>query len=63
MEDSVVPRGLVQHVINTDEAIIPYKKMTASRSRITPAEPVAALYGQAHIPMSVRSQDWKNRTC
>lgn len=40
---------LVESVIRTERKAIPYKKVTASRGKVTRAEPVAALYEQRRI--------------
>lgn len=41
--------AMVQHVIQTTEATIPYKEVTASRGKVARAEPVAALYEQGRV--------------
>lgn len=41
--------AMVQHVIKTTEATVPYKEVTASRGKVARAEPVAALYEQGRV--------------
>ncbi|MGX5827379.1 DNA-packaging protein [Mesorhizobium sp. 43Arga] len=41
--------AMVEHVIKTIEATIPYKEVTASRGKVARAEPVAALYEQGRV--------------
>lgn len=41
--------AMVQHVIQTTEATVPYKEVTASRGKVARAEPVAALYEQGRV--------------
>lgn len=41
--------AMVQHVIRTIDAGVPYREVTASRGKIQRAEPIAALYEQGRV--------------
>lgn len=41
--------AMVEHVIRTVDARVPYKEVTASRGKVVRAEPVAALYEQKRV--------------
>nr|WP_210242390.1 terminase family protein [Mesorhizobium sp. B2-5-11] len=41
--------AMVEHVIKTIDATVPYKEVTASRGKVARAEPVAALYEQGRV--------------
>ena len=41
--------AMVEHVIRTVDRMAPYKEVTASRGKVTRAEPVAALYEQGRV--------------
>ncbi|MCX5579451.1 DNA-packaging protein [Kaistia terrae] len=55
--------AMVEHVLRTVDANIPYKEVTASRGKIARAEPVAALYEQCRVKHRIGLTELEDQLC
>lgn len=55
--------AMVQHVVSSSDATVPYKEVTASRGKVARAEPVAALYEQGRISHVGTFSEMEDQMC
>jgi predicted phage terminase large subunit-like protein len=55
--------AMVQHVIRTVDAKVPYTEVVASRGKVVRAEPVAALYEQGRVSHLAQTPELEDQMC
>jgi phage terminase large subunit-like protein len=55
--------GMVQHVIRTADASVGFKEVSASRSKVRRAEPIAALYEQGKVSHLCQCDELEDELC